>query len=307
MKQLYERAKTYLYRNARALELARFQYHFENGSKEAVLTALSFYQNKDGGFGNGLEADSWNPNSAPVQVQTAVNILKEIDFEEKEHPIVQGILKFLASGKCFNGHFWYTGLKSNNDYPHAPWWYSEKDSLRSENDYNPTAALAGFIIYFAEKDSALYETGCRIVKEAYDQLIFGKHSNDKHTISCYLQMLDYLKKAGETELVDLVVLETALRRAVKESITQNKENWEYGYVCRPSQYFRTKDSSFFQDNKEIADYECAFIKRTQLKDGSYIVPWNWEDYPEEWAISKVRWKCEITILNLLYLKGIARQ
>lgn len=306
MKQLYERARTYLYRNARALEIARFQYHFENGSKEAVLNALSFYQNEDGGFGHGLEADSWNPNSAPVQVQTAVNILREIGFEEREHPVIQGILNFLASGKCFNGHFWYTGLKSNNDYPHAPWWYSEKDGPWNENDYNPTAALAGFIIRFADKDSVLYETGCRIVKEAYEQLIFGKRDNDKHTISCYLQMLDYLKKAGETEIVDVVVLETALRKAVKESITQSKEKWEYGYVCRPSQYFRTTDSVFFQDNQEIADYECTFIKKTQLEDGSYIVPWNWEDYPEEWAVSKVWWKGEITLLNLLYLKGMGR-
>lgn len=306
MKQLYEKARTYLYRNARALEIARFQYHFENGSKEAVLNALSFYQNKDGGFGHGLEADSWNPNSAPVQVQTAVNILREIEFEEREHPIIQGILNFLASGKCFNGHFWYTGLKSNNDYPHAPWWYSEKDGPWNENDYNPTAALAGFIIRFADKDNALYETGCRIVKEAYEQLIFGKRDNDKHTISCYIQMLDYLKKAGETEIVDVMVLETVLRKAVKESITQSKEKWEYGYVCRPSQYFRTADSVFFQDNQEIADYECTFIKRTQLKDGSYLVPWNWEDYPEEWAVSKMWWKGEITLLNLLYLKGMGR-
>lgn len=302
----YEKARTYIYRNARALELARFQYHFENGSKEAVLTALSFYQNEDGGFGHGLEADSWNPNSAPVQVQTAINILREIDFEEKEHPITQGILNFLASGKCFDGHFWYTGLKSNNDYPHAPWWYSEKDGPWNGDDYNPTAALAGFAVCYADKESELYETGCRIAKEAYDQFIFGKRKNDKHTICCYVQMLDYLKKARETELVDLLVLEAALCRSVKESITQDKEKWEGGYVCRPSQYFHSQNSIFYQDNKEIADYECNFIRRSQLEDGSYPVPWDWADYPEEWAISKVRWKTEITLLNLLYMKGMGR-
>lgn len=306
MSQLFERAKVYFYRNARPLDLARFQYHFENGSKEAVLTALSFYQNKDGGFGHGLEADSWNPNSAPIQTLTAINILKEIEFEEKEHSIIQGILSFLESGKCFNGHFWYTGLKSNNDYPHAPWWSSEKDGPWNGDDYNPTAALAGFIVYFADKESGLYETGCRIVKEAYNQLIFGKRKNDMHTICCYIQMLDYLKRARETELVDLLVLEVALRRIVNESITQDKEEWKGGYICKPSQYFHSKDSIFYQDNQEIADYECTFIRKAQLEDGSYTVPWNWENYPEEWAVSKVRWKCEITLLNLLYLKGMGK-
>ena len=62
-----EKAREFIYRNARPLELAQWQYHFENGSKENVLAVLSFYQNKDGGFGHALEADSWNPNSSPVQ------------------------------------------------------------------------------------------------------------------------------------------------------------------------------------------------------------------------------------------------
>lgn len=48
---------TSVYRNARPLDFARWQYHFENGGKEAVLRALSYYQNKDGGFGYALELD----------------------------------------------------------------------------------------------------------------------------------------------------------------------------------------------------------------------------------------------------------
>lgn len=44
-----------------AVRKTLWQYHFENGSQEAVLLALSFYQNDDG-FGHALEADSWNPN-----------------------------------------------------------------------------------------------------------------------------------------------------------------------------------------------------------------------------------------------------
>ena len=54
----FEKARTFVYRNARPLDLAIWQYHFENGSKEAVMHALSAYQNPDGGFGHGLEADN---------------------------------------------------------------------------------------------------------------------------------------------------------------------------------------------------------------------------------------------------------
>ncbi len=34
---VFERARTFMYRNARPLDMVRFQYHFENGRKEASL------------------------------------------------------------------------------------------------------------------------------------------------------------------------------------------------------------------------------------------------------------------------------
>ncbi len=61
----YEKAEKFIYRNARPLELARWQYRFENGSAEHVLRALSAYQNADGGFGHALEADCFSPGFFP--------------------------------------------------------------------------------------------------------------------------------------------------------------------------------------------------------------------------------------------------
>ena len=61
----YNEVRTWIYRNARPLELALWQFDFENGSPERVADMLRFYQNEDGGFGNGVEPDSWNPESSP--------------------------------------------------------------------------------------------------------------------------------------------------------------------------------------------------------------------------------------------------
>ena len=47
MNSTFEKARTFMYRNARPLDLARFQYHFENGSKQNVMNVLSYYQNDD--------------------------------------------------------------------------------------------------------------------------------------------------------------------------------------------------------------------------------------------------------------------
>ena len=74
-------------------------------------------------------------------------------------------------------------------------------------------------------------------------------------------------------------------------------------MCKPSQFMMSRESMFYPDNREIAEYECEFIKNTQLPDGSWDIPWSWNNFPEEWAISKNWWKGTNIVLNLLYLKG----
>ncbi|GHV26708.1 hypothetical protein FACS18948_2890 [Clostridia bacterium] len=300
----FTRARAFIYHNARPLDFARFQYHFENGNKEAVLTALSTYQNEDGRFGHALEPDAWNPNSSPIQTWTATEILREINFTDAEHPIIQGMLRYLASGQDFEGKFWYNTMRSNNDYPNAPWWHSESDST-CHNDYNPTACLAGFIIRFADKNGKLYRLGYRIAKEAYSAYFTQDLLRDMHTAGCFVRLMQYCSEAG-ADVIDLAALQERLKEQVKHSITVDIAQWETRYICRPSQFFTSHDSIFYVDNKDIADYECNFIIRTQQDDGAWPIPWGWNDYPEEWAVSKNWWKGNGALLNLLYLKGMGK-
>ena len=300
-----ERARSFIYRNARPLDLARWQFHFEGGSPEAVLNALSYYQNADGGFGHAVEADSWNPNSTPIQTWAATEILKEIGYSNQEHPMIQGVLRYLASGQDFNGHFWVNAVKSNNDYPHAPWWHTESGST-SHNSYNPTACLAGFLLRFAPKDAALYDLGSRLAREAFGAYVQQGLLNDMHTVLCYIRLLQYCQEAGATDVIDLPALKDRLLVQVKSSITTDTDSWKTGYVCRPSQFFGGRDSIFYAGNREIAEFECEHILETQLDDGSWNIPWSWAGYPEEWAISKNWWKANGILVNLLYLKGFGR-
>lgn len=302
----FEKARTFIYRNARPLDLARWQYHFEKCSKEAVLTALASYQNEDGGFGHALEPDCWNPNSAPIMTWVATEILREIDFTDSTHAIIQGILHYLENTEDFNSHYWYANIESNTDFPRAPWWgYSDEPKHRC-NNYNPTACLAGFIIRFAEKGSELYKLGCKIAKEAYESYISQALFNDMMAGLCYIRLWQYCEEAGVTDVIDLAALKERLQQQVQSSITRNTAEWETGYICKPSQFFNTHDSVFYADNEDIADYECEFIIKSQLEDGSWNITWSWADYPEEWAISKNWWKASGAVLNMLYFKNMGR-
>lgn len=297
---VFEKARAFMYRNARPLDMARFQYHFEGGSKEAVMQALSYYQNEDGGFGHAVEADCWNPNSTPLHSSTAGGIIKEIDYEDAGHPVIQKLLGWYTGGSCFNGKSWNLMVESNNDYPHAPWWHMDSESS-CHTDYNGTAQIAGFMIQYGKAGSAPYNLGVRIANEAVEALD-PLEIMDMHTCACYIHMLEHVVKAGAEEQVPCQILKERLHTAVNRLITSDKSEWG-GYVCKPSQFLKSRDSVFYPENKEIAEYECEYIADTQLSDGSWEIPWGWDGFPDAWAVSKNWWKGHAIIENLLYLKG----
>lgn len=300
----FERARTYIYRNARPLDLARFQFHFENGSKEKVMDVLSYYQNEDGGCGHAIEADCWNPNSIPLHSNGAGDIIREIDYTDAAHPLIQGLLKYYGSGKDFDGKHWYVTVESNNHYPHAPWWHTDSVST-CHTDYNGTAQIAGFIIRYADRSSDIFNLGVRIANEAVEALL-SEGIADMHTCACYVRMAELIEKAGAADLIPYSRLKEKLHESVNQLIVKDKEEWG-GYICKPSRFIESRESEYYAENKEMAEYECEFSIKTQLDDGSWDIPWQWEDYPDEWAISKNWWKSHVIILNLLYLKGFGKQ
>ncbi len=297
----FESARSFVYKNARPLDMARWTFLFEGGSKEDLLKVLATYQNEDGGFGHALEPDCWNPDSSPIQTWTATQIIKEINLEDKEHPIIQGILNYLSSGKDFDGHTWANAIPTNNDHPHAPWWgyYSAP-----ETTYNPTASLIGFILKFADKNSELAGKAGFLTLEAFSYFRSHYPLDAMHTVANFVDLYEYLKESGHQALVDMAEIKRLLQSQIQQVVTYDTSKWGVDYVCKPSLFIDSKSSDFYEDNKPICDYECEFLANTQQADGTWAVTWGWGDYPEEWAISKNCWKSDLIIKNLKFLKAM---
>ena len=302
---IFDRARKWIYFNARHIDLVRFQYLFENGSREAVLSALMEYQNEDGGFGDALEADSFNPLSSPIQTWAATEILNEVCLEE-DHPIIQGILKYLESGKDFNGRCWLNTVPSNNDYPHASWWHYNIQSYDTII-YNPTAALAGFALRFADKDSALYKKCHGIVKDAILCLKETDKCDEMHILACYVRMTEYCRKVGLADELSIEEVEKLLLQKINKTIIWDRASWIAEYVCKPSNFFMDKENYLYQSFKELANDECDFIKNTQKSDGTWSINWKWEDYLEQWYIAENWWKAHLIIKNLSFLQGLSEE
>lgn len=298
----FEKARNFIYKNARPLDLARWNYLYENGSRDEVIKYLLSYQNEDGGFANALEPDCWNKKSTPIQTWLSTRIIKEIGFENKNHPLILGILDYLSSGDEFDGHLWHglNSVKSNNDYPHAPWWSYLKDK---ETSYNPTASLVGFIIKYADDNSAIYILACKIAKEAYETFKKNYPLESFHEISCFVDLYEYMKECEIQDIIDLEEFRLLLKKQINKVISYNVDSWSTEYICKPSQFILSKNSDFYSTNEEICDFEYKFIKQSQNDDGTWNVTWNWNGFEDQWPISKNWWKSNIIIKNISYLKA----
>lgn len=303
LKSDFNSIKTWMHRNARPLDLARWNYHFENGTKENVLTYLQAYQNQDGGFGHALEPDSWNPNSTPIQTATAIEILEEIHFADKQHLLIKQILNFLESGTDFEEGRWQNTVSSNNNYPHAPWWHTDSDS-NSRREYNPTAILAGFILAFADKGSDLFSKGFNLSQELSKSFLLQLQL-DMHPLLCVQHMLTYIKKAEIQNHFEYYSLCKLLDQQITHLINSDAGHWN-DYGCRPTTFIKSPNNPAYKENKEIVDRELDYLLNTRNADGVWDITWKWSSFNKEFAISENWWKANVIIKNTLLLQAFRR-
>lgn len=305
MNAIREKARAFIYRNARQLDFARWRYHFEGGSPEAVVCALSAYQNPDGGFGHGLEADFLNPESSPIQTWSATMVLREIGLHDPEHPVVSGLIRYLESGRDFDGHCWASVIPSNNDYPHAPWWSWTGPAKSAVRNYNPTASLAGYLLRAAAPESPAGMLARRIAQEAYEYCMSGTAEPEMHLTPCFLGLCREAEIAAPG-LFDVQRMREKLCVDALDCLNRDAKRWEGGYCAKPSDFISGREDPLYPSFAALAERECAFIADSQLPSGAWPVTWQWADYPEDFAVSANRWQSHLILKNLLFLRGMGR-
>lgn len=299
----YNMIKTWVYRNARDIELSLWKYYFENGSKDDIILALSYFQNDDGGFGNSLEPDNWNPNSTPYTTLYAISILNDIEFMDLNHPIYKGILKYLYSEIDLMEYGWRFCVPTNDNFPHAPWWNFNEEANLTEST-GVTIGLSIFVLKYADKDSILYQKATTLVKTLVNNLLTGNNFGEMG-IGGYVQLLDAMKELKLSEY-DYTSLQLRLNDLVRNSIENDISKWQY-YGVRPSNYIRSPQSIYFNENKDIVEKEINYLIETIPHNDVWGITWTWFDniskYTKEFAISENWWKSNKAIEKMRFLKN----
>ena len=300
---LYKRVSHWMHRNAREIELALWKYFFEQGSQEAVLSALEVYQNDDGGFGNTLEADSWNPNSSPYTTLHAINILESIGYTDLSHPIYVGIIKYLHSGAHFKEFGWEFSIPTNDNYPHAPWWSYSEEANYTES-IGLSAELCAFVLENIDKDTDLYQKVRKLSNRLVDKMLYEEAFGDMG-IGGFIVLCETLKRMTKDDR-KCSELQSKLNELVKKSIEHDSSKWAF-YTVRPSNYITSPKSIFYEDNKEIVHKELDYLLESIPSNDVWGITWTWFDnmdqYAKEFAISENWWKAYKAIEKMQFLRN----
>ncbi|MGN1021029.1 MAG: hypothetical protein ACI4O7_11750 [Aristaeellaceae bacterium] len=291
-----EAARAFIVSHARPVDLAMYQYHFEQGDRARVVEALKAYQNADGGFGHGLEADCWNPASSPIATNDAIITLHRVGALQKESEMVRGIVRYLRSRDAFDAQKrrWLFALDSNRDYPHAIWWEKEGDGI---SGFNPTMSLAAFLVCYGDRDPL--DEG--ILREGVAWLE-AQEDVSSDAMKCCLLACELLEEHGVADVIDLARLRSLISRWLERIICRDTSLYGKEYVPVPSDFFPGTYLSFLTEElRKLARAEKTVLGGLQMEDGGFDITWSWHTpYPDEFRQARESWRPRLTLDRLLF-------
>jgi hypothetical protein len=295
------RAVEYLRQEARPLEKALYEFHFEDGSRTNVLAALVDYQNPDGGFGHALEPDMRAPASSVIATITALGVLRQVGADE-DTPGLPAALAYLVDAFDVESERWPIVPPEVEDAPHAPWW-SYEDSAESFGGFwaNPRAAVVGYLQQFNRLTPSPFLEGAR--RAVVDDLMRYAQHMEMHDLLSFIVLLETegLPREDYEGILD------KLSRALPQSVALDAAQWdEYG--LHPLDVVTRPDSPLAGVLDEaIIDQGLDYLIERQGADGTWRPNWSW-DFVDAgaWAAAEREWRGILTLRKLNCLRAYGR-
>jgi hypothetical protein len=286
--QILERAKSFLYKNGRLLDRRRYEYYFEEGSKEAVIDALRAYQNRDGGFGNALEPDIRCPHSQPVPTEMALAIMDEVDGFALD--LLEGIIRYLRNITLQDGGIPFV-FRNAGGYPHAPWWGTDQDDRPS---INPIGRIIGLLCKQNIK-TEFYKEEWFLKNVAYIWRVFEQEKPNGYHDG--IQWITFLQHTHEQEKAGAYwpVIDEWLRLPG----TIERDPQTEGYIHKVLDWAPVRDSyaNKFFSNADLQNHLQALVGQQQ-EDGGWPINW-----PPVSLGGEVEWRGWVTVERLKTLKS----
>jgi hypothetical protein len=250
-----------------------------------VVAALRAYQNADGGFGHGLEPDKRSPESQPVDVETAFQILDMVGFEED---MVHRACDFLMTITRPEGGIPYA-LPSVRKYPRTPWWDSGDSPPAS---LNPTAGILGLL-----HKHGIQHPWVNVASYYCWKAVGETRTEEVHELACILTFLEHAP--------DRTRAEEALHRTGDRILDKGLvalDPYDAGYVKKPLDW-ATCPQKFARNlfSEEVIEAHLDALLERQAEDGGWPIAWESVS-----AVSGMEWRGLATIQAMNTLRSYGR-
>jgi hypothetical protein len=192
-----------------------------------------------------------------------------------------------------------------NQYPHAPWWHNENESLaRGFDEFRiiPRALILASLQHYstlvpAEWLERVTEETVRYI-ENVKELGEGGGSDLEYAI--------HLAEAGNLSAHHAARLKDRIRKAIPAVVVRDPESWSsYGITpLRIAPLPTTTGADLIEEDlQRNLDYQIE----QQAPDGAWDPTWSWfGNYPEVWEQARQEWRGCLTLDTLTSLHAFGR-
>lgn len=286
----------WIHKNAREVEVAKWDFLTNNGSKEGIITEILKYQNLDGCFVNGYEADILSPLSAAIP--SAEAIFNAYDFDlDSTASWFKRLLNYFEDTLQTTPSFWEAIPKGFEEYPHAPWWNYTLDTKFSPN---PCAVVASALIKYGTPKQK--EIGDKIAKKCIEFMngndFCGDH--DCFNLQRLFQILQYIN----SPLINQVSIDS-MKRRILDNVCFDENKW-MEYVPQPLDIIDDQDSQWYDLVRKGIDKNFKFWIVNLNDEGVWIPNFSWGiDSDISRTVTK-NWTGYIAVKRVKILKNFNR-
>ncbi len=288
-----------MFNKARDIDVSIFNAILDDECKDFVLDSLMLYMTKDGGIGNALEIDNYNPNSSVYQTYEALRILSSLNFNKKVDSelyltIINKIGNYLFNRCNLVDGFWNPLVESNDNYAHSE-KYNYTNNFYPIWKVHPTAAILGFIIELMPENKAYYKKALKQIGYVFAEIEKNDNWNEYELIS-YSYLLRSLRKVN--------MFETECEKIESRLLSETKKHLDDTNFNFPLYLMDTKFDNILED--KINQYLDNLINnRASHGLWEHKESWGSNRYPEADSAS-LKWIGSESVWNIYLLNKYGR-
>lgn len=270
-----------MYNKGRDIDVALYNYVTGQMPNDFVGYGLTMYQNRDGGFGHGLNNDNLNPNSTVYQTLEALNYISLASLDLKNEDNMQMVKR--AFNYLYNKKTEYSTYdESNLSFACAECYRNKLLAV----DLLPE--LIGRTIALLDERSPFYRKALTLLAKADSDLL----------------------KRDSLSFIELKGYHILYQALEKKAIEFNQEAYYYYIKLRNSYIEKLKiDSTNYFEILELLDDKFAYSDKidealqkmkSELKPhGLYEATTSWDNAYPEAESAKLKWLGTRTVLNII--------